>query len=308
MRGLVTKSTGSWYQVRGDDGVLMECRIKGRFRLEGSKNTNVLAVGDFVSFEPEKEKGKGIITGIEPRRNYIIRKSTNLSKQSHILAANLDHAFLLVAVARPRTSAGFIDRFLITAEAYGIPVRIVFSKSDLATSEEQAEMGKLRKVYEAIGYACHELSTVSGMGLNELKSILRGKTSLFAGHSGVGKSSLINALDPIHRQRTGHLSDAHSKGIHTTTNAELFELPSGGAVIDTPGIKEFGMFDIQKTELSHYFPEMRLLFNACKFNSCLHHSELSCAVKDAVAEGKIAVSRYASYVSVLEGIDPQERH
>jgi len=302
MKGIITKSTGSWYQVKGEDAVLVECRIKGKFRMEGSRNTNMLAVGDCVSFELEPGQDKGVINGIDPRRNYIIRKSTNLSKQSHILAANLDRAFLLVTVAKPRTSTGFIDRFLVTAEAYGIPASIVFSKSDTFLENEKEETAKIRTVYEGIGYSCFEISTVNGSGLADLKKVLNGKTSLFAGHSGVGKSSLINVLDPQSKQRTGKLSNAHSKGIHTTTFAELFELPSGGSVIDTPGIKEFGMFDIRKEELSHFFPEMRQLFNKCKYNSCLHASEINCAVKSAVESGEIAESRYTSYLGILDSI------
>lgn len=301
MKGLVIKSTGSWYMVRSESGETVECRIKGKFRMDGIKNTNPVSVGDKVTYELESEVNKGVITELEPRRNYIIRKSTNLSKQSHILAANMDQAFLLVTLAMPRTSVGFVDRFLITAEAYNIPVNIVFSKIDIYTREEGAELQRWKKLYENIGYKCFEVSALKGEGIEQLRSLMSNKTSLISGHSGVGKSSLINALDPRLKLKTGELSTAHSKGVHTTTFAELFELSNGGFIIDTPGIKEFGMFDMKKEELSHFFPEMRALFNKCKYDSCLHLTEPNCAVKKAVEEGTIAESRYNTYVAIMSG-------
>jgi ribosome biogenesis GTPase len=299
MKGLVIKSTGSWYMVKDVNGTILECRIKGKIRMDGSKNTNPVAVGDNVEFELESEEDKGVITKIDPRRNYIIRKSTNLSKQSHIIAANIDRAFLLVTIAMPRTSTGFIDRFLVTAEAYHIPASLLFSKIDMYDEKDKAELERMRRLYENLGYTCFEISSLKGIGIVELKRLLKGKSSLLAGHSGVGKSALVNALDTTFSIKTGHLSEAHDKGRHTTTYAELFELADGGAVIDTPGIKEFGMFDLRKEELSHYFPEMKALFNKCKYNSCLHLTEPGCAVKLAVEAGEIAGSRYNSYLGIM---------
>lgn len=301
MKGIVIKSTGSWYTIRAENGELLECRIKGKFRMDGIKNTNPVAVGDQISYELESELNRGVITELEPRRNYIIRKSTNLSKQSHIIAANLDQAFLLVTLSSPRTSTGFIDRFLITAEAYGIPAVLVYSKIDFYSEEELVELQKRINDYEKIGYPCYEVSAVTGSGVEKLKSVMIGKTTLLSGHSGVGKSTLINILDPALDLRTGIISEAHSKGKHTTTFAEMFELSSGGFIIDTPGIKEFGMFDMTKEELSHFFPEMRLLFNQCKYNSCLHLSEPGCAIKKAVDAGEIAASRYNTYLAIMSG-------
>ncbi len=308
MKGLVTKSTGSWYSVRGGDAVLVECRIKGKFRMEGSKNTNPVVVGDIVDYELEAESNKGVIYGLEPRRNYIIRRSTNLSKQSHIIASNMDQAFLVATIAMPRTSTGFMDRFLVIAEAYGIPASILFSKVDRYDPDELQELLRLKNLYEKIGYPCYEVSALKGQGIEQLKKKMSGKTNLLSGHSGVGKSSLINALDLLLKQRTGNLSEAHSKGTHTTTSAELFELSSGGAVIDTPGIKELGMFDMKREELSHFFPEMRALFNKCKYNSCLHVNELQCAVKEGVARGEIAESRYDTYLGIMNGTELQVKY
>lgn len=303
MKGLVIKSTGSWYIVRNESGEIIECRIKGKFRMDGIKNTNPVAVGDIVTYEFESEVNKGIITELEPRRNYIIRKSTNLSKQSHIIAANIDQAFLLVTLAMPRTSVGFVDRFLITAEAYSIPTSLVFGKIDIYTEEEREQLQQWTKLYEAIGYKCYEVSALTGQGIEQLRLLMINKTSLFSGHSGVGKSSLVNVLEPGLKLKTGELSAAHSKGIHTTTFAELFVLSNGGFVIDTPGIKEFGMFDMKKEELSHFFPEMRALFNKCKYDSCRHLSEPGCAVKHGVETGKIAESRYNTYLAIMSGTE-----
>ncbi|MCC6691676.1 MAG: ribosome small subunit-dependent GTPase A [Bacteroidia bacterium] len=303
MKGLVIRSTGSWYTVRAADGNTLECCIKGRFRIEGIKNTNPVAVGDNVLYEFDQKTGKGVITRVEPRKNYIIRRSVNLSKQSHIIAANIDQAFLLATIVMPRTSSGFIDRFLVTAEAYGIPAHIVFGKTDLYSAEEKKELDQMKILYESIGYHCYEISGLTGTGINELLPIVSGKTTLVSGHSGVGKSSLINLLNPSLKLKTGELSVAHSKGIHTTTFAELHTLPNGGFIIDTPGIKEFGMFDMKREELSHFFPEMRILFNKCKFNSCLHINEPNCAVKQAVESGAIPLSRYTNYISIINGED-----
>jgi len=301
MKGLVIKSTGSWYIIRTREETIIECRIKGKLRMEGIKSTNPVAVGDLVEYEMEPESEKGIIKAIEPRKNYIIRKSTNLSKQSHVLAANIDQAFLLVTLAMPRTSTGFIDRFLVTAEAYSIPVYLVFSKVDMYSKEDREELQKFKMLYEKIGYICYEVAALSGEGLEKLKALMKNKTTLISGHSGVGKSSLINALDPDFKLKTGNISEAHSKGIHTTTFAELYQLSDGSRIIDTPGIKEFGMFDMKKEELSHYFPEMRALFNKCKYNSCLHLTEPGCAVKKAVESGEIAISRYDTYLGIMNG-------
>ena len=307
MQGIVVKSTGSWYSVLGEDGQKRDCRIKGKFRMEGIKNTNPVAVGDKVNFtltsnsSPGGRGEQGVIISIEKRRNYIIRKSTNLSKQTHIIAANIDQAFLIVTLALPRTSLGFIDRFLLTAEAYGIPAYIVFNKTDIYPADGMEIVKQLTELYEKIGYNCFNTSALQKTGIEELKKSLQGKVNLVAGHSGVGKSTLVNLIEPGLNLKTGVLSEAHDKGTHTTTFAEMFQLDGGGFIIDTPGLKEFGIVDMQKAELAHYFPEMRSLMNQCKYNSCIHLNEPECAVMKAVEQGTVAESRYRNYLNILSG-------
>ena len=303
MEGLVTKSTGSWYQVQTADGQRFNCRIKGIFRTKGITTTNPIAVGDKVVFEMEPELGTGIIIKLHPRKNYIIRKSINLSKQAQIIAANLDQALLIVTLASPRTSLGFIDRFLVTAEAYDVPAGLIFNKLDLFSEEGLEVLDGYRSIYENIGYPCYEVSALKGTNVDGVAGIIKDKVTLFSGHSGVGKSSLINALLPKLQLRTTEISEWHDKGMHTTTFAEMFELPQGGFIIDTPGIRELGVIDIEKNELSHFFPEMRALLNQCRFNSCRHINEPGCAVIKAVEEGEIELSRYESYLSIYHGND-----
>lgn len=306
MKGVVVKSTGSWYLVRDlDGGQLYDCRIKGKFRVAGIKSTNPLSVGDFVSFEPEeKDEGQGIIDGIEDRKNYIIRKSVNLSKRVHIIAANMDQALLVTTLAQPATSTGFMDRFLSTAEAYNIPTIIVFNKCDLYDSEEiRSELDYRKAVYSAIGYHCLETSATKGEGLAELASLLKGKTTLLSGHSGVGKSTLINAIEPSLNLKTGAVSSSHNKGQHTTTFAEMHPLQMGGDIIDTPGIKGFGLVNMEDTDLSHFFPEIFAISKECKFHNCKHINEPQCAVKSALDEQKIAPTRYESYLNQLNDQD-----
>ncbi len=280
-----------------DNGEKLECRIKGKVRLEGIKATNPVAVGDRVEISLET----ATISAILPRKNYIIRKATKLSKQSHVIAANIDRAYLLVTLAFPKTSTGFMDRFLATAEAYRIPVTILFNKMDIYTEEGKEEVGRLKKIYETIGYECHLISALEKKGLAFLKEEMKGRISLVSGHSGVGKSAFINSLEEGLGLKTGELSEAHAKGMHTTTYAEMFALSNGGYVIDTPGIKEFGMFDVQKNELSHFFPEIFAKARECKFSTCLHVNEPKCAVIAAVEAGEIAASRYYTYLGIMTG-------
>ncbi|MBL0047320.1 MAG: ribosome small subunit-dependent GTPase A [Bacteroidetes bacterium] len=306
MTGLVIKSTGSWYTVRKVDGGIVDCRIKGNFRIKDIKSTNPIAVGDEVDFELEKDndstvEAKGVINKIAPRKNYIIRKSINLSRQTHILAANIDRAFLIVTVASPRTSVGFMDRFLVTAEAYHIPVTIVFNKMDICDTSELEEVEKRSALYSKLGYSCCKVSAFKESDLFDLRGQLKDKINLLSGHSGVGKSTLINGLDSSLSIKTAQISDAHSKGTHTTTFAEMHELKSGGFIIDTPGIKEIGIVDIEKEELWSFFPEFRERVNQCKFNNCLHIHEPGCKVKQDVESGEIALSRYNSYCSIFNG-------
>jgi ribosome biogenesis GTPase len=302
MQGLVTKSTGSWYQVRSGDQTI-DCRIKGKFRTKGITTTNPLAVGDVVDFEMEPEQGTGVVTNLIQRKNYIIRKSINLSKQAQIIAANLDLALLVVTLASPRTSLGFIDRFLVTAEAYDIPACLIFNKLDLFSDEGLEILADYQSVYENIGYPCYSVSALDGTNIDSVQNLLKDKVTLFSGHSGVGKSSLINRLLPDLDLRTHMISDWSDKGMHTTTFAEMFELPQGGYIIDTPGIRELGVIDIEKQELSHFFPEMRERLNQCRFNNCRHINEPGCAILEAIEEGEIALSRYDSYLSIYNGND-----
>lgn len=302
MKGLVIKNTGSWYTVKTDDGQLIESKIKGNFRLKGIRSTNPVAVGDYVEIITNQE-GTAFISAIEDRRNYIIRKSPNLSKQSHILAANVDQVLLVVTVNYPQTSTTFIDRFLASAEAYSVPVILVFNKHDLLSEEELHYEKMMCTLYETVGYKCVEISAETGEGVEQLFPILKDKITLLSGNSGVGKSTLINRLIPHASQRTAEISDAHNTGMHTTTFSEMIELPEGGYLIDTPGIKGFGTFDIEKEELTSYFKEIFHFSKDCRFSNCTHTHEPGCAVIKAVEDHFIAASRYQSYLSMLEDKD-----
>ncbi len=303
MQGLVIKSTGSWYTVLGENQHKYECRIKGKLRMKGLVSTNPVAVGDFVDFELEPEQETAVINKIHDRKNYIIRKSINLSKQVQVIAANLDQACLVVTLASPRTSLGFIDRFLVTAEAYGIPAILIFNKLDLFSDEGLEILANYMDLYEGIGYKCYAVSAIEGTYVNTIKELLKDKTSLFSGHSGVGKSSLINQIIPGIALRTGEISDWSDMGKHTTTFAEMFELPFGGKLIDTPGIRELGIADIEPEELAHFFPEMRSRMHGCKFHNCVHINEPGCAILKALDEGEIEPTRYDSYLSIYHKND-----
>ncbi len=297
-KAIVVKSTGSWYIVRLEDGRSVECRIRGKFRMEGIRTTNPVAVGDIVQVE-ENQDGY-VITAIDKRKNYIIRKSTNLSKESHILASNVDQALLIVTVNHPITSTVFIDRFLASAEAYNIPVVLLFNKSDLYDEEDRALYGGLSAIYEKIGYPCYEVSALTGKNIPLVRQLLKDKITVLSGLSGVGKSSLINRLEPGLELKTAVISDAHDSGKHTTTFAEMFCLSGGGYLIDTPGIRSFGTVDMKKDEISHFFPEIFAKASECRFYNCTHTHEPGCAVIEAVGQDEISESRYASYLSMLE--------
>ena len=300
MTGLVIKNTGSWYLVRTDDGRDVECKVKGTFRLKGIRSTNPVAVGDRVRITGNPG-GTAFITDIEERKNYIIRRSSNLSKQSHILAANLDQCMLVATVNYPETSTTFIDRFLATAEAYRIPILILFNKIDLYDEDDTRYLDGLVHLYTTIGYPCIKVSALDGRGLDEVKDKLRGAITLFSGNSGVGKSTLLNALLPGTDARTGEISQAHNKGMHTTTFSEMYPVDdAGGYLIDTPGIKGFGTFDMEVEEIGHYFPEIFEASAHCKYGNCTHRQEPGCAVLRAVEEHRISQSRYASYLSMLD--------
>lgn len=298
--GLVIRNTGSWYTVKTDDGgQLVDCKIKGNFRLKGIRSTNPVAVGDRVTIVPNQE-GTAFITAIHDRRNYIIRKSSNLSKQSHIIAANVDLAVLVVTVNYPQTATTFIDRFLASAEAYRIPVVLVFNKTDLLTDEELHYQQMMIDLYDTVGYEAIALSAETGEGMEKLEAALKDKTTVMSGNSGVGKSTLINRLIPGVNLKTAEISDAHNQGMHTTTFSEMLQLPSGGYIIDTPGIRGFGTFDIEPEELTSYFKEIFHFSKDCRFNNCTHTHEPGCAVLKALEEHYIAESRYQSYLSMMD--------
>ena len=302
MKGLVIKNTGSWYSVKTDTGKVVECKIKGNFRLKGIRSTNPVAVGDHVEIALNQE-GTAFITHIDERRNYIIRKSQNLSKQSHIIAANVDQAFLIVTVNYPQTSTTFIDRFLASAEAYSVPVVLVFNKRDILSDDERHYQQSMVHLYETIGYECREISAATGEGVEGLHKLLKGKITLLSGNSGVGKSTLINQILPEANLRTAEISDAHNTGMHTTTFSEMLELPEGGYIIDTPGIKGFGTFDMEPEEIAHYFRDIFALGHECRFSNCTHTHEPGCAVCEALEAHRLAPSRYTSYLSMLEDHD-----
>ncbi|TAE31522.1 MAG: ribosome small subunit-dependent GTPase A [Cytophagales bacterium] len=303
-KALVIRSTGSWYDIRNDDGHIYKARLKGKFKIMGLKVTNPIAVGDRVQFEVEDvAENTAIILDIDPRENYIIRQSVHKTAHGHILAANVDQAVLLATLTMPRTSLGFIDRFLVSAESFRIPTTVVFNKTDILNDDGLAFQQEIIDMYEAIGYDCLATSATEGYGVEAFRALLDHKITLLSGHSGVGKSSLVNAVSPNLNLRTNEVSTFANKGVHTTTFAEMFELAPETYIIDTPGIKELGLVEMDKSEISHYFPEMRERLNQCRFNNCLHVNEPGCAVKDAVGEGDIAESRYMSYLSMLEGDD-----
>ena len=298
--GIVIKSTGSWYEVRNENGEVVLCRLRGKIRLDGIRTTNPVAVGDKVIFEQENNKDTCVINKILPRYNVIVRKSVNLSKASHIIASNIDQAILVATIAHPRTSTGFMDRFLVTAEAYHIPTTIVFNKCDLYDDEQMTYAKELIATFENIGYHAFMVSAKTGFQCDELKEIMKDKVNLFSGHSGVGKSALINRLDENLNVRVGDISEVHEKGKHTTTFSQMFPLTFGGYIIDSPGIKEFGLYDMEKETLAQRFPEMRNLMHDCKFSNCTHMHEPHCAIKDAVYQKIIADWRYNDYCNMMD--------
>ncbi len=305
--GVVYKSTGSWYTVKAENGTFYECRIKGKFRIKGIKSTSPVSVGDHVQFDVETKGDEtiGIITKIEERENYIIRKSVNLSKQTHIIAANIDLAFLLITLNNPPTFTSFIDRFLVTAEAYEIKAVLLFNKIDTYNEDELLEVKLLAALYRTIGYECIGISASTGKNVDKVKEMMKDKVSMFSGHSGVGKSTLVNTIEPNLNLKTTQISNQHMQGQHTTTFAEMFDLSFGAQIIDTPGIKGFGIVEVDKEELGGYFPEFFKLKENCKFNNCLHLEEPNCAVKEALEGEEIAWSRYRSYLQMIEG---EEEH
>jgi ribosome biogenesis GTPase len=309
MTGTVYKSTGSWYTVKSEAGDFMECRIKGKFRIKGIKSTNPIAVGDIVDYEIDENSdvSTGTVTKIHERKNYIVRKSVNLSHQMHIIASNIDRVFLLVTVNNPPTTFNFIDRFLVTAEAYRIETILVFNKIDTFDEATLNEQLYMQYVYEKIGYQCLRVSSTEMKGIDALKALMIEKVSMFSGHSGVGKSTLVNALEPTLHLKTKTISEASKQGQHTTTFAEMYDLSFNAKIIDTPGIKGFGIVDMEKDEVSGYFPEFFKLKEQCKFNNCLHKDEPNCAIKKALEKDEIAWSRYNSYLKILEGDDENYR-
>ncbi len=304
MEGIVTKSTGSWYRVITTKGHAVDCRLRGKLKIAGSKATNPVAVGDKVVFRMEDGNSTGIIEEILDRKNYIIRKATKLSRQTHVIAANIDQAVIIVTLALPRTSTGFIDRFLVTCEAYSIPACIIFNKLDLITTPgDKAKLEELSRMYTLIGYPCLSVSATEKTHTDQFDTLLKNKISLLAGHSGVGKSALINAIEPGFDLKVQAVSKMHKKGRHTTTFAEMFKLSNGGHIIDTPGIKEFGLVNFEAWELCHYFPEMRRFFNQCRYDNCTHYNEPGCRVKEEVSRGNIHIGRYENYLNILLGED-----
>lgn len=304
MKARVYKSTGSWYITKTDAGKIFNSRIKGVFKIDGITSTNPVAVGDNVVLEPENDAGEtAMITEILPRKNYITRQSPSHKMQHHIIAANVDQSLMFATLREPRTSQGFIDRFLVTSEAYHVPAIIVFNKTDLHRRKEEEKFKEIKQVYNDIGYKVFGMSVEKEEGIEELKNELTDKITLMSGHSGVGKSTFINKVFPMFSLKTHEVSGWSGKGMHTTTFAEMFDLPTGGAIIDTPGMREFGIVDISRQELSHYFPEMRALLNECHFNDCLHINEPGCAIKKAVEDGRIHVERYVSYWNILDSFD-----
>ena len=309
MIGTVYKSTGSWYTVKTPNGKFYECRIKGKFRIKGIKSTNPIAVGDRVEFDLETKNNTetGVIKRIEERKNYIVRKSVNLSKQTHIIASNIDQVFLLITIDNPPTLTSFIDRFLATAEAYSITTVLLFNKVDTYNEDTILEVKYLESIYRKIGYECIEISAKTSKNIEKIKTLMMGKVSMFSGHSGVGKSTLVNAIEPSLNLRTKEISEQHMQGQHTTTFAEMFDLSFDAKIIDTPGIKGFGVVDMEKEEVGDYFPEFFALKQECKFNNCLHLKEPKCAVKHALENDEVSYSRYRSYLQILEGEDENYR-
>lgn len=309
MTGTVYKSTGSWYTVKTELGAFYQCRIKGKFRIQGIKSTNPIAVGDKVDFEVETVDGvtTGVINTIHDRENYIIRKSVNLSKQVHIIASNIDQVFLLITINNPPTLTSFIDRFLVTAQAYSVKAILLFNKIDTYDEETLFDVKYLAHTYRKIGYECIGISAKTGKNIDKVKSLMLGKTSMFSGHSGVGKSTLINSIEPTLDLKTKAISDQHMQGQHTTTFAEMYDLSFDAKIIDTPGIKGFGVVEMDKEEVGDYFPEFFVLKQDCKFNNCMHLEEPGCAVKKALDQDEVAYSRYKSYLQILEGEDENYR-
>jgi ribosome biogenesis GTPase len=309
MTGTVYKSTGSWYTIKSEKGDFIECRMKGKFRMKGIKSTNPIAVGDIVDYELEETSDAltGTIHTIHERKNYIVRKSVNLSKQIHIIASNIDQVFLLVTIDNPPTTTSFIDRFLVTAEAYGIEAILIFNKIDTLIEQTLDDQLYLQHIYQEIGYKCLRISSTENKGVDKLKEMMIGKVSMFSGHSGVGKSTLVNAMEPSLHLKTTVISEQSKQGQHTTTFAEMYDLSFDARIIDTPGIKGFGIVDMEKEEISGYFPEFFKLKDQCKFNNCLHKEEPHCAIKAALEKDEIAWSRYNSYLKILEGDDEHYR-
>ncbi|MCB0823695.1 MAG: ribosome small subunit-dependent GTPase A [Bacteroidales bacterium] len=299
MEGTVIKSTGSWLSVLTEKGETFQCKLKGNFRIKGIKSTNPVAVGDVVGFELIDSENTGLIQTIFPRNNYIIRKSTKLSKVSHIIAANIDQVCIIATFIQPRTSTGFIDRILVTAEAYHIPGVIIFNKTDLHKDKQTEQLNKLEKIYSDAGYTVIATSVKKAENLDRVKAILKNKKTLITGHSGVGKSAMVNAIEPRLNLKTREISYTHNKGMHTTTFAEMFGLSFGGSIIDTPGIKEFGLTDFSRDEIAERFPEMRKYMHQCRFNNCTHVHEPGCAVITAIENGNVSLSRYENYLNIL---------
>ena len=299
LEGVVVKSTGSWVSVRIPDGTVIPCKVKGQFRIKGIRLTNPVAAGDKVAFKVLPVSGEGLIHKIFPRENYIIRKAKKLTSEAHIIAANVDHAFLIVTLINPRTSTGFIDRFLVTATGYFIPASLIFNKLDIYDSSHLEYMEELFRIYEDAGYPCYTVSAIRGDNVDQIRELVRDKVTLFSGHSGTGKSELIKAIDPNLNPRVGEISEVHHKGMHTTTFAEMYELDSGGFIIDTPGVKEFGLVHFEDAEIPRCFPEMERLLPKCQYSNCTHIHEPGCAVKEALERGEISRLRYNSYLSIL---------